>query len=317
MSRLKEISKTLKANKMNYVKIEMEGQTDREYHGYYSDDKARKYILDKMSPKTRKKLAWSGLWSDGGDTEFTFTIHADDIERLPEIIEAYKSLAAVCGRKEVGVTSAGMHTSVMPNRRYPVASSETPFSQAQLENFRIQMNKLLLGLYILASHSTVTRSFGPRNPTVSLAGKHHAIALHNGTCFEYRVFDTIYHKPERVFENLEIIANTLQFLDPKVKYRGPTHSMNGLWSKAQQKGAGKQKPVSNHWAFVRDLLADRKIHDVAMEQIRFLKPMDLSIAQVKARHKLPRGDRLPKEEIVKKIMDNINRRAPALSRLPF
>lgn len=175
-----------------------------------------------VSEKARKKLVYGKFYRDGSvDSEYTYTMHVNDLELMLEYFYAFKALAKACGKK-IDVTGAGMHISVLPKEnegRYPCYWN---MPSANLNNFIREMRKLLPALYFLSTASNRTRSFTHRQPQISNGEKYSAIYTHGGTCFEYRVFETCYDRPEAFFDFIQVIANSLKF------YADPTKKVSEL-----------------------------------------------------------------------------------------
>ena len=159
-------------------------------------------------------LAYAEFYNDGSvDSELTFTVHKDHVKDLPIYINAFNKLAQVAGRGHIDVAGAGMHISVIPtaaNGNYPTS---TRLPSDKVANFRENMGKLLPALYFVAAAGATTRGFNYRHARVSNSEKYSAIYTHGGTCFEYRVFDTCYQRPEAIFEFIGVIAKSLKFYD--------------------------------------------------------------------------------------------------------
>lgn len=173
------------------------------------------------------KLIYGEFYTDGSvDSEFTFTVKIEDAEYVLDVMEAFKALAKR-NKGGLDVRGAGMHFSVMPSSKYPCPKSLNP---EKLENFTREVTKLLPALYISACSGNFTRGLKFRQPQISHSdgqthlgrGKYSAIFTHNGSCLEYRLFETCYQRPEAIFEYLGVIAKTLEF------YADPTKRVVSL-----------------------------------------------------------------------------------------
>lgn len=163
---------------------------------------------------------FNAFYADGSvDSEFTFTIKIDHAEDVLKWIEAFKALSDRIGN-DLDVEGAGLHISVLPHEsqgRYPVSGFR--LDSAGLSNFEREVTRLLPALYFLASSGHQARALGYRRPEIGV-DKYSAIGTHNGTCLEYRIFETCYDKPEIFYDYLEVIANTLKFYkDPQIKVK--------------------------------------------------------------------------------------------------
>lgn len=197
-----------------------EGQGNCNGNGNFSDeDSCYQYLLDHVSQEAKDNLTYGLFYNDHSvDSEFTFTVPASHAHTIVEWIKAFSSLADEIGNG-LDVDGAGMHISVIPAEsggNYPVRNFHMP--EDKLENFREQNTKLLPALYFLASANHRSRVLEYRNPRISDESKYSAVFTHHGTCFEYRLFETCYERPEAIFEYLEVIANTLKFYaDPELE----------------------------------------------------------------------------------------------------
>lgn len=184
-----------------------------------TDDVASHY--GKWIPKL--PLVFSYLYSDGGDTEWTFTLLIKDETKaflLRECVNAFNALAAAIrvdgGLPEINVERAGMHMSLLnsPNGEYEY--SNTNADDRRFENYRKSMILLLPAVYLLGASSHVTRSLSPRTPAVSSNDKYSAI-YYQGGALEFRVFDTCYGDPEQILDNLVTMCRTLKYWSLKYK----------------------------------------------------------------------------------------------------
>lgn len=160
-------------------------------------------------------LTYAAFYCDGSvDSEFTFTIAIEQIEKVLDVINAFKSLADAIGNG-IEVEGAGLHISVLPSGDYPCQGY---LPEAKMRNFRTEVAKLLPALFISAASGNFTRGYDFRYPRVSSGEKYSAIYTHHGTCIEYRLFETCYQRPEAFFEFMGTIAKTLDYyIDPNKK----------------------------------------------------------------------------------------------------
>ena len=164
-------------------------------------------------------LTFGYFYVDGSvDSEYTFTVPIESLDVVPLYLEAFDALCKHMGRK-LDVQGAGMHVSVLPkenNGKYPT-SFRMPSDK--VNNFVSEVGKLLPALFFLGTAGNRTRPLGYRNPVVA-SGKYSAISTHSGTCYEFRVFDTCYERPEAIFDYAAVIANCLKFhADPTRKVK--------------------------------------------------------------------------------------------------
>ena len=175
----------------------------------YDEDYCYDHIRDNVSQAARDALVFDKFYDDGSvDSEYTFTVMVDNIKYIPEFVTAFKQLADDIG-EGCDTTGAGMHIAVLnsPDGNYPRGNS---INYTRYRNFANAMRPLLPALYFLASPDSKSRPLGYRLPDVRDDDKYYAISGASN-CFEYRVFETCYDRPEAIFDNLAVIAKTLQF----------------------------------------------------------------------------------------------------------
>lgn len=200
---------------------EGEGETyvEAETGSFGSVEHCQEFIEETLSEGAKKAIIYGRFYNDGSvDSEYTFTIKAEDAHFLPEIIDSFNKLAAEVGNG-MDVDGAGMHVAVLPhesNGIYPVPS-RFELDYTKLENFRTEVTKLLPALFIAATSGNFTRALNYRHPKID-TDKYSAIHIVNGRCLEYRLFETCYQRPDAIFEYLETIARTLEYYkDPSKK----------------------------------------------------------------------------------------------------
>ena len=195
------------------------------YNEYSSDgefgsvDSCDEFIQEQLSAEAKEALIYGRFYNDGSvDSEYTFTIPVEKVNVLPEFIDSFNKLAEAVGNG-MDVYGAGMHIAVLPtasNGRYPVPSA-VELNPEGLQNFKTEVTKLLPALFVAATSGNFTRCLNYRNPQIGL-DKYSAIHVVNGRCFEFRLFETCYQRPEAVFEFLETISRTLEYYkDPSKK----------------------------------------------------------------------------------------------------
>lgn len=207
---LKEAIKFIKTcpYKGTAIKVEMEGNLRRDADKW-SDDTCNYFILDQVSKTTRERLVYSQFYWDGSvDSEFTFTVPINHPEDVIEFMHAWNALV-----KEIGngcdVRGAGLHTCILnsEDRDYPHGNR---MNLAYEANFTNAMTSLLPALYCLASCDYRSRSLDFRHAKIG-SNKYNAVSSRDHTCFEYRCFETCYNYPERFYDYICVIAQTLQF----------------------------------------------------------------------------------------------------------
>lgn len=184
---------------------------------YMSEDSCEEFMRDYVGSEINSRLTYGNFYEDGSvDSEFTFTL---PIEYVADVIEWQKAFVALSDHLggQLDVDGAGLHIAILPkesNGYYPVEYNTLDYNK--VSNFTTQITKLMPALFFLASGDGQSRGLGYRHPQVA-SEKYSAISTHDNSCFEYRVFETCYFKPERFYDYLETIANTLKFYkDPEL-----------------------------------------------------------------------------------------------------
>ena len=185
----------------------------QECSGGYNDPDWDEYCND-FEKKFREDLngidqhfRFLRTYHDGSvDTECTFTLRVDYLDKLPQIVKAFRQTCLHFG--SCVTENAGLHITLLEGYNYPRTKK---LNQAKLTHFKAQVSKLLLGLIYLGSDGDYTRGFGFRDMRISAKDKYSAIFTHNDTCLEYRLFDTCYDEPERILKYLALIVKTLKY----------------------------------------------------------------------------------------------------------
>lgn len=232
---------------------------------YGDEGTCDQFIRDYVSKEAREALVYGDFYNDGSvDSEYTFTIPIEKSQYLVEYINAFSALADEIGNG-IDVDGSGMHISVIPAEsegRYPVRNFEMP--EEKLDNFQNEVTKLLPALFFLASNSHRSRNLGYRMPRVSNEDKYSAIYTHGGTCFEYRLFETCYERPEAIFDYIAVVANTLKF------YANPALRVKTL---------GKRFGFSDGYELSRFYDTPEQLR-VLTSQISTIKPENKTIRQL-------------------------------------
>lgn len=191
--------------------------------GSYMDESTCEEFMKSCVPsEVLGRLVYGSFYEDGSvDSEFTFTVKVEDVEDVIHWIEAFKALAEECSDSSgIDVSGAGMHIAVLPtesNGVYPVRNYAMP--RAKVRNFTSEITKLMPALFFLASADHHSRDLGYRRPRVG-EDKYNAVSTQDDTCYEFRVFETCYDKPEAFFDYVQTIANCLKFhADPTLKVK--------------------------------------------------------------------------------------------------
>lgn len=212
-------------------------------------------------------ITYAEFYYDGSvDSELTITIPIEKVDIVPHILDSFKELAKVSGTGKIDVRGAGMHISVIPteaNGVYPVRNFRMP--EDKIRNFRENMGKLLPALFFVASSGSQTRAMNFRTPQVSHSEKYSAIYTHGNTCFEYRVFETCYQRPEAIFEFIGVIAQSLKF------YHDPSYKVTEL---KQRFNFASSRNIANFFDTPENLR-------ILNATVKYLKPEDVSYKKLK------------------------------------
>lgn len=268
---------------------------------YYSEETCENYMREWVSQGARDRLVYGNFYDDGSvDSEFTFTVHIDHLADVMEWIDAFKSLASHAGDGEIDTRGAGMHVSVLPssaNGHYPCTEEGLPSDK--VDNFMNEVTKLLPALFFMASPDHRSRALNYRHGEIT-HDKYGAISTHYSSCFEFRVFETCYNKPEAFFDYIEVIANCLKYYaDPtaKVKKLGKQFAfMNG-------NGCARFFDTAENLRILNATIKEIKPKDKSFKKLREERGMkhtikSLSIEEKKRASQL-RGDYLEYKERMK------------------
>lgn len=153
-------------------------------------------------------LKYVEFYDDGSvDSEITYTVEIDRIDVCMTMFDALQALADEIGNG-VETNGAGMHITLLTSGEYPIRER---LPEANIANFKVQVQKLLPALFVAAMATKSTREYRFRMPQVSRNDKYSAIYTHGDTCLEYRLFETCYERPEALYEFLGTIAKTLEY----------------------------------------------------------------------------------------------------------
>lgn len=193
---------------------------------YMDESTCEEFMKDYVPEEVFNRLIYGNFYDDGSvDSEFTFTVSIDNVEDVLVWMDAFKALADECGNGHIDTEGAGLHITVMPSANYPVNGQ---LDTLGCENFTSEMTKLLPALFFLASSGHRSRDLQYRHASIG-DDKYHAISTHDNTCFEFRVFETCYYKPEAFYDYIKTIANCLKFYaspELKVKALGKKFGFN-------------------------------------------------------------------------------------------
>lgn len=202
---------------------------------FESTETCETFLKDWVPADVRQRLTYGYFYEDGSvDSEYTFTVPIDNIEDVLIWMKAWNALSEDIGGY-MDVEGAGLHITILPDS----AGGSYPCDQASLNsdgirNFQSEVTKLMPALFFLASSGHQSRDLRYRYPTISTE-KYDcpmdavAICTHGDSCIEYRVFETCYDNPERFYDFVQVIANTLKFYTDsslKVKTLGKNFGFN-------------------------------------------------------------------------------------------
>lgn len=230
---------------------------------FYDEDHCDEFLRNFVPDEVRQRLIYGSFYDDGSvDSEFTFTLNIDHVEDVVKWIEAFKALAEECGG-DMDVSGAGMHITVMDNQTYNLRRNGLNTQGA--ENFKSEVTKLLPALFFLASSDSQCRPLNYRHARVG-TDKYCAVSTHDDSCFEFRVFETCYKKPEHFFDNIEVIANALEF------YKNPQLTVKSL---------GKQFGFIAEAGHVAGLYTTPEQLQILNATVKHLKPKDKSFKKLR------------------------------------
>lgn len=284
--------KRIEAAGFTHIKIELEAELNRS-GDYEDDDYCENEIRSFLSRETVEALNYTLFYSDGSvDSELTFTLPIHEAWRSVEIMGAFAHLANDNGYG-IRTERAGLHITLMTESGYPTNHA---LNAAKLANFTTQVTKLLPALYAAASHDGMTRGFQYRTPQISPTKRsvYPAICTHNGTCLEYRLFDTCYDRPEALLEKIQIIAATVEYFSTK---KVSLTARNFVLDRVTADNAAKEpfrrtiKDKANLRALketvalikprgvsLRAFLASRNLNLTEKEVVHFQKALDLHLS---------------------------------------
>lgn len=214
---------------------------------FMNESTCEEFMRDYVPQDVRDRLVYGQFYEDGSvDSEFTLTIAIEHIEDVLLWMDAFKALCDECNGY-LDVSDAGLHITVLPDDsdgKYPCYRE---MNRTRVRNFSNQMTKLMPALFFLASSGHQSRSLEYRHPQVT-PEKYSAISTHDDTCYEFRVFETCYDKPESFYDYVETIANCLKFhADPSlsVKNLGKEFGFNNGESVARFYNTAEQLRILN------------------------------------------------------------------------
>ena len=239
-----------------------DGEIESGESRFHDTDACQEWILDQLPSAARDAIIFSKFYYDGSvDSELTFTVRLEDCEYIPSVIEAFRALSDEVG-EGLETSGAGMHIGLLPiesDGRYPYDGRS--FSRRGIKNFTAQCELLMPALLCAAMSSPDSRPLYYRVPRVSRE-KYSAIHVMNGTCIEYRLFETCFNNPMMVLDYIKTISETLKFyINPnkKVKTLGKTiEYLDGDSIRTFLRTAEDVKTVKGQ---LRYILGGRKINE--------------------------------------------------------
>jgi len=227
-------------------------------------------------------LKYAEFYRDGSvDSEFTFTVDFDHIDLALEFIKAFKALSVAIGGG-LDTHGAGMHIAILnsPDCHYPGGNR---LKDVCTYNFVDAVSPLLPALYFLGSADFRSRGTGFRRPYISSpwhnnAHKYAAINGRDG-CFEFRVFETCYQRPEAVIDFLIVIAKALKYYSPKsVDTR---MKIGRIGWKDQGEGLARFYYTSDHLKALDGGLRLLKPEYKSMEQLKQERGFNFGVGDIK------------------------------------
>ena len=231
-----------------------DGEIESRESCFHDTDACREWILDQLPSAARDAIIFSKFYYDGSvDSELTFTVRLEDCEYIPSVIEAFRALSDEVGGG-LETDGAGMHIGLLPiesDGRYPYDGRS--FSRRGIKNFATQCELLMPALLCSAMSSPDSRPLYYRVPRVS-SEKYSAIHVMNGTCIEYRLFETCFNNPMMALDYIKTISETLKFyINPnkKVKTLGETiEYLDGDGTKTFLRSANDVKTVKHQLRYL-------------------------------------------------------------------
>lgn len=291
------------------IKVELEAQLEREYHGTWdSDSRCHAYLMEKLAElglaekleddfidlshgvetewHPKGALAYAEFYNDGSvDSELTFTIKLDDpsnIFLVPKIVSIWSDfMHKVCETTgTLDIDGSGMHMALIndPDCKYP--SGITPAHIKRFDNFNRSMTLLLPSLYFLGSTDETSRPLEYREPRITVYDgdrewsqrrmfKFSAITYNEGA-LEFRVFQPSYAYPEMILDNFVVMANAVR------KYWRTKYRKTGIEKITRNCRFGNDRNMSLERFYVTI-----EHIDLLNEGLKRLKPSYYTIRQLK------------------------------------
>lgn len=210
-------------------------------------------------------LSYGRFYYDGSvDSEYTFTLPVEHMDKIIHYVHAFKKLASVAGGG-LDIRGSGMHISVLPQRCNGVYPTSDRLDSMGLQNFTNEVSKLLPALYFVGTAGHRSRKMEFRHPRITSGEKYSAIYTHSGTCLEYRLFETCYDKPEAIYDFIQVIAQTLRF------YKDPSLRVKALGKKF---GFVNSVEIAKYYSTKEQL-------QILNATVKYVKPVDKSFKKLK------------------------------------
>lgn len=253
--------------------------------------------------------------SCGAEMTITVPLTLANTKRFPMLVEEFRELIREYGIDKNGapltetpveefpINGAGLHIGLMfsKNMRYPI--QYTSFvTVEQLKTLRKAVYRLAPAMYVLANRQSSdgeTRPFSYRGPEVNWcfdsyygpendllqdrsvsintraqSTKYSAIKYSNG-CLEFRIFDPVFDNPTQVLDNIEVIANIMQFFD---KDESVLDVFNAL-----PKDKWSYQMGSEHTNNLNEWFDSPTVMPILYFGLNLLKPQHLSIGDIRKR----------------------------------
>lgn len=187
-----------------YMKFELEANflNDGDEFDY---DEITEHIIEVLPRDITKHITFGQAYDDSSvNMEYTFTIATEAIRYVPDVIKAFTD----CAPDGYNTKNAGFHIAVLTDKNgvYPC---DSVLDREKLENFISNVQVLLPAMLYASANKGVTRSLYYRELKIS-SEKYSAIHIVRGG-LEYRIFEPCLDNPEKVFDYIKIIANTLKY----------------------------------------------------------------------------------------------------------
>lgn len=196
-----------------YVKVEIEGTYDLDEASWLGDgdpyESAKRVFMERLPNDARDALHYLKFYADG--VEATLTIPVNEIDHIPTYIRVFKRMGQGLDFND---DDCGLHITLLVDGTYP---GRRRLSKVKIENLHHAINTHFLpALVLLGSRGDGwTRNSYAREPQSCDHNKYSALYTGGKRFLEFRVFDPVFHQPNRVFTYLSTIARLMAYYSRK------------------------------------------------------------------------------------------------------